>query len=41
MSQDGVSPDPDNITKIANWPTPRDVWDVHSILGMGTTTADL
>ena len=35
MSQDGVSPDPNNITKMANWPTPRNVQEVHSILGMG------
>ena len=35
MSQDGVSPDPDNITKIANWPPPRSVQEVHSILDMG------
>ena len=35
VSQDGVSPDPDNITKIVNWPTPRNVQEVHGILGMG------
>ena len=35
VSQDGVSPDPDNIAKIANWPTPRNVHEVCSILGMG------
>ena len=35
VSQDGVSPDPDNIAKIANWPTPRNVCEVCSILGMG------
>ena len=35
VSQDGVSPDPDNIAKIANWPTPKNVWEVHGILGMG------
>ena len=35
MSQDGVSPDPDNIAKIANWLIPRNVWEVCSILGMG------
>ena len=34
MSEDGVSPDPDNIAKIANWPTPRNVWEMHGILGM-------
>ena len=35
VSQDGVSPDPNNIAKIANWSTPRNVWEVHGILGMG------
>ena len=35
VSQDGVSPDPDNIAKIANWPTPKNIWEVHGILGMG------
>ena len=35
VSQDEVSPDPDNIAKIANWPTPRNVHKVHAILGMG------
>ena len=35
VSQDGVSPDPDNIAKIANWPTPKNVWEVRTILGMG------
>ena len=35
MSQDGVSPDPDNIAKIVNWPIPRNVREVHGILGMG------
>ena len=28
MSNDGVSPDPDNIAKIVNWPTPKNVSDV-------------
>ena len=27
VSQDGVSPDPNNIAKIANWPTPKNVWE--------------
>ena len=35
VSQDGVSPDPDNIAKIANWPTPRNVHEVCGILGIG------
>ena len=35
VSQDGVSPDPDNFAKIASWPTPRNVHEVCSILGMG------
>ena len=35
VSQYGVSPDPDNTAKIPNWPTPRNVWEVHGILGMG------
>ena len=32
MSQEGVSPDPDNIAKIASWPTPRNVHEVPNIL---------
>ena len=28
VSKDGVSPDPNNTTKIVNWPTPRNVCDV-------------
>ena len=35
VSQDGVSPDPNNIAKIGNWPTPRNVWEVRGILVMG------
>ena len=35
VSQDGMSPDPDYIAKIGNWPTPRNVCVVHGILGMG------
>ena len=35
VSQDGVSPDPGNIAKIASWPTPRNVCEVCGILGMG------
>ena len=29
VSQDGVSPDPDYIAEIANWPTPRNVHEVQ------------
>ena len=28
VSKDGVLPDPDNTTKIVNWPTPKNVHDV-------------
>ena len=35
VSQDRVSPDPHNITKIAKWPTPRNVREVDGILGIG------
>ena len=35
LSKDGVSPDPDNIIKIVNWPTPKNVHDVQGILGIG------
>ena len=35
VSKDGVLPDPDNITKIVNWPTPKNVHDVQGILGIG------
>ena len=35
VSKDGVSPDPDNITKILNWPAPKNVCDVQGILGIG------
>ena len=34
-SKDEVSPDPDNSTKIVNWPTPKNVHDVQGILGIG------
>ena len=35
MSKDGVSPDPDNIAKIVNWPTPKNVCNVQGILSIG------
>ena len=28
VSKDGISPDPDNITKVVNWPTPKNFHDV-------------
>ena len=35
VSQDGVSPDPNNFAKVANWQPPKNVQEVHGILGMG------
>ena len=35
MSNDGVSPDPDNIAKIVNWATPKNVCDVLVTLCIG------
>lgn len=35
LSAEGVLPDPDNVAKILDWPTPKCVSDVRSILGLG------
>ena len=34
ISSDGITPNPENLEKIANWPTPSTVKEVQSFLGM-------
>ena len=42
VSKDGVSPDPDNITKIVNWPPPKNVHDMCEVSWvLATITIDL
>ena len=36
ISDKGVSPDPDNIVKLVNWPAPRNVTEVRSFVGFAT-----
>ena len=36
ISSDGVLPNPANIQKILDWPTPRNVTEVRGILGLGS-----
>ncbi len=35
LSEEGVLPDPDNVKRLAEWPTPRRVKDVRAFLGLG------
>ncbi len=35
VSGEGVKPDPTNISKVADWPTPSNVTDVRAFLGLG------
>ena len=34
ISEEGISMDPKNIEAIMNWPTPRNVTDVRSFMGL-------
>ena len=34
ISDEGISVDPENIEAIMNWPTPRNVIDVRSFMGL-------
>jgi hypothetical protein len=34
MSEEGVAVDPDKIRSIMEWPTPRDVSDIRSFMGL-------
>ena len=36
ISDEGISVDPENIEAIMNWPTPRNVTDVRSFMGLAT-----
>ena len=36
VSSHGIQPNPDNVAKILNWPTPKTVTEVRQILGMGS-----
>ena len=34
ISKEGISVDPENIEAVINWPTPRNVTDVRSFMGL-------
>ena len=36
LSEQGIMPNPDNVSKIVHWPTPSNVSEVRTILGMGS-----
>ena len=36
ISEDGISVDPENIEAIVNWPTPKNVTDVRSFMGLAS-----
>ena len=36
LSQEGVLPNPDNVSKLVHWPTPKDVTDVWAYLGLAS-----
>ena len=36
VNKDGVKPNPENVSKILNWPIPRNVTEVRQILGMAS-----
>ena len=36
LSKKGVSPNPEKITKIKNWPTPTNSKEVHSFIGLAS-----
>ena len=38
ISEEGISVDPEKIEAIMNWPTPRNVMDVRSFMGLVDTT---
>ena len=40
ISEEGISVDPEKIEAIMNWPTPRNVTDVRSFMGLQDTTGD-
>ena len=36
LSKEGILPNPDNVSKMVNWPTPTSVTDVRAVLGLGS-----
>ena len=36
VSKEGVKPDPANLTKLKNWPRPKNVKDVRGLVGLGS-----
>ena len=38
--EEGISVDPEKIEAIMNWPTPRNVTDVRSFIGLEDTIGD-
>ena len=36
LSQNGISPNPEKITKVHDWPTPKNSKEVHSFIGLAS-----
>ena len=36
LSKDGVSPNPEKVSKVKDWPVPKSAKEVHSFLGLAS-----
>ena len=36
MSKDGISPNPEKVAKVKDWPVPKSAKEVHSFLGLAS-----